>query len=87
MKNDEGQFLEWPAAKNGREEKAEDVVRYVVYEFLQGEKQDLDNSQAIVALTPYNRVRIANPEPGLTYAVTALDRLNRESEPIFLYVK
>lgn len=87
VKNDEGQFLEWPAAKNGREEKAEDVVRYVVYEFLQGEKQDLDNSQAIVALTPYNRVRIANPEPGLTYAVTALDRLNRESEPIFLYVK
>lgn len=87
VKNDDGQFLEWKAVKHGKEEKADDVVRYVVYEFLPGEEQDLNNSQAIVALTPFNRVRIANPEPGLTYAVTALDRLNRESDAIFLYVK
>lgn len=87
VKTEEGQFLEWPAVSRGREEKADDVVRYVVYEFLPGEEQDLNNSQAIVALTPYTRVRIANPEAGLTYAVTALDRLNRESKPIFLYVK
>ena len=87
VKNDDGQFLEWKAVKHGKEEKADDVVRYVVYEFLPGEEQDLNNSQAIVALTPFNRVRIASPEPGLTYAVTALDRLNRESDAIFLYVK
>ena len=59
----------------------------MVYEFLPGEKLDINNSQAIVALTPFHRVRIANPEPGLSYAVTTLDRLNRESDPIFLYVK
>ena len=86
-KSDEGSFLSWDAPANGREQKADDAIRFVVYEFLPGEKLDINNSQAIVALTPFNRVSIANPEPGLSYAVTTLDRLNRESDPIFLYVK
>lgn len=86
-KSDEGSFLSWDAPANGREQKADDAIRFVVYEFLPGEKLDINNSQAIVALTPFHRVRIANPEPGLSYAVTTLDRLNRESDPIFLYVK
>ena len=86
-KSDEGSFLSWDAPANGREQKSDDAIRFVVYEFLPGEKLDINNSQAIVALTPFNRVRIANPEPGLSYAVTTLDRLNRESDPIFLYVK
>lgn len=80
-------FLSWPAADRPRRQSADDIVRYVVYEFLPGEKQDLENSQAIVAVTPFNKVRIGKSEKGVTYAVTALDRLNRESAPIFLYVK
>ena len=59
----------------------------MVYEFFPGEKQDTEDPQAIVAMTPYNRVRVENAERGMTYAVTTLDRLNRESKPVFLYVK
>lgn len=87
VKRDDGLFLEWVATKNGTSESAEDPIRYVVYEFYPGESQNLEDSQTIVALTPYNRVMINSEDKGVTYAVTALDRLNRESAPIFLYYK
>ena len=45
----------------------------------------MSNPQAIVALTPYRKMLIDPDAQGVTYAVTALDRMNRESEPIFLY--
>ena len=63
-----------------------DPVRFVVYEFFPGEEQVIDDPQTIVALTPYRSVKISD-DKGVTYAVTALDRMNRESKPIFLYVK
>lgn len=87
VKNDNGEFLEWEAPSRGIRENAEDAIRYVVYEFFPGEDQNVNDSQAIVALTPYNRMKIDASERGVTYAVTTLDRLNRESEPVFLYVK
>lgn len=87
VKNHEGEFLEWDMPKKTSAESADDAIRFVVYEFYPGETQNLEDSQAIVALTPYNRVKIDGDEKGVTYAVTALDRLNRESKPIFLYVK
>ena len=80
-------FLTWKApARQGHEEEPTDVVKYVVYEFFQGDSQDIEDSQTIVAMTPFTKVRIT-ADKGTTYAVTALDRMNRESKPIFIYNK
>ena len=85
-KTGEEAFLSWEAPRWGPSESESDVVRYAVYEFFPGEPQDTGDPQTIVALTPFTRVRIY-PEPGVTFAVTALDRMNRESHPIFIYYK
>lgn len=82
----EGTFLSWEAPKRSSSESESEVVRYAVYEFFPGEPQDTDDPQTIVALTPFTRVKV-DPEPGVTFAVTALDRMNRESRPIFIYNK
>ncbi len=79
-------FLTWKAPAHSHREAETDAVKYVVYEFFPGESQDIEDSQTIVAMTPYTRVRI-NGDKGSTYAVTALDRMNRESKPIFIYNK
>ncbi|MCM1369995.1 MAG: family 10 glycosylhydrolase [Candidatus Amulumruptor caecigallinarius] len=79
-------FLTWTGPDRSHRESESDAVRYVVYEFFPGESQDIEDAQTIVAVTPYNRVKI-NGGNGSTFAVTALDRMNRESKPIFLYDK
>ena len=78
-------FLEWEAeAPRGR---ADDAVRYVVYSFLEGEDaNDLSDPETIIAMTCMTRIEIAADEDpasirGMRFAVTALDRLNRESRP------
>lgn len=58
-----------------------DVVKYVVYEFFEGESIDTNDPEAIIAITPYNTVTIDSAESGTTFIVTAVDRLNRESAP------
>ena len=79
-------FLSWTPPARGQREKDTDAVRYVVYEFFPGEdSNDIEDSQTIIALTPFTRVLVSdNADPnsikGLTFAVTALDRNNRESE-------
>ena len=80
-------LLEWePAGKKHKHEETEnDIVRYVVYEFFPGEEQNIEDPQAIIAITPDHAVLLPGVSDGNTYAVTALDRMNRESEPIFLY--
>ncbi|MCH5240559.1 MAG: family 10 glycosylhydrolase [Muribaculaceae bacterium] len=78
-------FLSWdkPAA---RKPKSTDPVRFVVYQFFPGEEINIEDSETIIAMTPLNMVLIedssAGPSAeGSTFIVTALDRLNRESEP------
>ena len=84
IKEDDKVFLCWTPPARATRESASDAIRFVVYEFFPDEKQDISDSQAIIALTPYSKVAI-NPEVrGMTYAVTALDRLNRESDPAFI---
>ena len=65
--------------------KAEDPVRYVVYEFYPDEEVDIENPEAIVAVTPFSSMMIGDdqsaPPAGTVYVVTALDRQNRESRP------
>lgn len=58
-----------------------DPVKFVVYEFFKGEEINLDDPQAIIAVTPRNAVRMDSAEEGTVFIVTALDRMNRESEP------
>ncbi|MBQ5723698.1 MAG: hypothetical protein IIV64_05825, partial [Muribaculaceae bacterium] len=75
--------LTWDADECDEENPKEtDVVRYVVYQFFEGETIDISDPQTIVAITPHRQVVISENEPGTTYIVTALDRLNRESAPI-----
>ncbi len=84
-KEGDRKYLVWSAPEHRHGEHETDAVRFVVYEFYSGEKQDIEDPQAIVALTPYRKMLIDPDAQGVTYAVTALDRMNRESEPIFLY--
>lgn len=83
-------FLHWDEPAEGRHRKETDAVRYVVYEFFPGENpDDLDDPQTIIALTPFNKVLVADTDnkaelKGMTFVVTALDRMNRESEPTII---
>lgn len=83
-------FLHWEEPAKGRDEKETDAVRYVVYEFFPGEdSHNLDDAQTIIALTPKNKVLVADTDDkeelkGMTFVVTALDRNNRESQPTVL---
>ena len=81
-------FLEWEAPK--KHDREDDAVKFVVYSFLPDENmQNLDDPETIVALTGMTRVKISDDmDPmsieGLRFAVTSLDRLNRESRPVTL---
>ncbi|MDE5552907.1 MAG: hypothetical protein K2I91_06870, partial [Muribaculaceae bacterium] len=81
-------FLVWDEVSDGLKQTATDQTKYVVYQFFPGEdSEDISDSQTIIALTPYTRVMISEdiaPESieGMTFAVTALDRMNRESLPV-----
>lgn len=59
-------------------------VKYVVYRFDFDADKDYDNSENIVAITP--RTDIAVDKPGI-YAITAVDRVNNESNPQEIVVK
>ena len=49
---------------------------------------DLDNAEAIVALTPCTRCALPGVlEKGSVLVVTSLDRMNRESDPVELRIK
>ncbi|MCH5235839.1 MAG: family 10 glycosylhydrolase [Muribaculaceae bacterium] len=85
---DKGQiFLTWDKETSNGEQQSSDAVRYVVYQFFPEENVDINDSEAIIALTPYNAVLVEDisegpTAEGSTFIVTALDRLNRESEGV-----
>lgn len=78
-------YLTWTAPAPGGKERETDAIRFVVYQFFPGEKVDIEDSQAIIALTPDTSVLLGesddNSMKGCTFVVTSLDRMNRESEP------
>lgn len=79
-------FLTWDQAPSDSRQSASDAVRYVVYQFFPEEEVNIEDSETIIALTPYNKVLVEDLSEGpsgegSTFIVTALDRLNRESEP------
>ncbi|MCM1377353.1 MAG: family 10 glycosylhydrolase [Clostridium sp.] len=83
-------FLTWTSPAIGSREKETDAVKFVVYEFFPDENpNDISDPQTIIAVTPLNRVLISddsnpNSVKGLTFVVTSLDRMNRESKPVKL---
>ena len=87
---DKGQiFLTWDKMAGKNNPQSTDAVRFVVYQFFPEEKIDIEESEAIIALTPYNTVLVedmsAGPSgEGSTFIVTSLDRMNRESEPAII---
>lgn len=79
--NDNHFYLSWTPWPNAKKPTTTDGIKFVVYEFFPGEKIDLENSEAIIALTPYNKVILPGEvERGTTLIVTTLDRMNRESK-------
>lgn len=87
--NHEGkQMLEWTPWPGAKTPSSTDGIRFAVYEFFPGEEVNLENGEAIIALTPYNRLVLPGEvEKGSTLVVTALDRMNRESEPVSIVFK
>jgi uncharacterized lipoprotein YddW (UPF0748 family) len=77
------QYISWDKPQEKAEPEATDAIRYVVYEFFPGEEVDTEDPQTIIALTPYNSVQLPEDEleKGTLFIVTALDRMNRESNP------
>lgn len=75
-------FLEWTSPKPHKQHET-DIVRYVVYEFFDGEEKDISDPETIIALTPYTKVRV-DGDKSLSFGVTSLDRMNRESKPVFV---
>lgn len=69
--------ISWKAPKASG--KVNDVVRFAVYRFPVGTKKpEIDDSSVIVAVTPATSYKA--DKPGV-YVVTALNRVNNESEP------
>lgn len=89
-KNDKGTVITWDlpdnfhgygAAADLTHSREDDVVKFAVYEFFKDETIDINDPEAIIAVTPLNAVRLDSAEPGTTFVVTAIDRMGRESEP------
>ena len=71
-----GRNIEWKSLKP--KGTTNDQVRFVVYRFDKGQKPDFEDATAIVTVT--QRHEYAATAPG-EYYVTALNRVNTESEP------
>lgn len=86
--NENGQtFLTWTGQVGASLPLETDQVKYVVYQFFPGETIDIEDAQTIIAITPYTGVLVEDysegpSAEGSTFVVTALDRMNRESEPV-----
>ncbi|MDE7381370.1 MAG: family 10 glycosylhydrolase [Muribaculaceae bacterium] len=83
-------FLTWNTPAVGKKMSETDAVKYIVYEFFPGEDaSSLDDSQTIIAMTPFNSLLISDDVnersvKGITFVVTSIDRMNRESLPVKL---
>lgn len=74
-------FAGYGAAERGEDDRATDVVKYVVYQFFKGEEIDLGDPQTIIAITPFNRICIDETDEEMIFVVTPVDRMNREGKP------
>ena len=79
---EDGYILFWSAPKG--ESWQDKAVKYVVYRFRKGEKQDINDPSKIVAITnqPFYKLPYERGTQKWIYAVTALDRLQNESKAV-----
>lgn len=88
--NDNGRtFLTWAGNVESNLQQESDVVKYAIYQFFPGESVDIEDAQTIIAVTPFTSVLVEDESEGptaegSTFVVTAIDRMNRESEPVML---
>ncbi len=77
-------IISWDPPVKGEHHSEKDVIRYAVYEFFPGETPDIENTEALISISPVNALAVGEADGSLkgnTYLVTALDRMNRESAP------
>ena len=85
MAQGKGTLIEW--AHSGLASDGEKPNRYVVYRFRRGEKLNVEDPRQIIGIVPASNNRFFDeyyqPEDGVTYAITALDRMHNESTPLY----
>ena len=83
----DGYILFWTAPKGKKWN--EQVIKYVVYRFEEGEKINMDNPSKIVAITSdtYYKLPYKDGRVKYYYVVTSLNRLQNESKPAKKTVK
>ncbi|MBR1838852.1 MAG: family 10 glycosylhydrolase [Bacteroidaceae bacterium] len=83
----QGTFLHWEAPTYTSWENK--PVKYVVYRFATKSKQNLTDASAIVAITthPFCQIAAAGQKAPGYYVVTALNRIQNESQPVGKRVK
>lgn len=85
-------FLRWDKPENNPGQNSEDAVKFVVYQFFPEEEIDIEDAETIISVTPYTSVLVEDASDGpaargSVFVVTALDRMNRESEPVQVKAK
>ncbi len=83
----DGYVLFWTAPK--AKKWGDEVVKYVVYRFANGERVNTNDPSKIVAITTQTFLKLpyADGSQKYTYVVTSLDRLQNESKPAKKAVK
>jgi len=83
----DGYVLFWTAPK--AKKWGDEVVKYVVYRFANGERVNTNDPSKIVAITTQTFLKLpyADGSQKYTYVVTSLDRLQNESKPAKKSVK
>lgn len=83
----DGYMLFWTAPKNRGE--MQRAIQYVVYRFASGERVNLEDTRAIVAVTrdTYIRLPYTNGKTKYKYVITALDRVHNESKAVNKTIK
>ena len=79
----DGTLMSWKAPK--QHNKTTDAVKFVIYYFPEGTTPDIEQAEAIIAITEECGYDLEILSAG-TYMVTAVDRLNNESEPTILSI-
>ena len=83
VEDEKGRMLVWLLADDAHEKPMNAPARFVVYRFAKGEKVNIDNPMAIVAIQsqPFYRLP-AGTKGEYTYVVTVLDRMQNESKGV-----
>lgn len=71
-----GNQIAWTAPQ--QKNKTTDIIKYVIYKIKDPNNIDITDPQTIIDITPRNSYTITNPGH---YIITALDRVNNESDP------